>query len=274
MRNSKQPIWEWLAEKIESDCVTFNTLRMSSGRPPFAFPVDVMRRMLILLRDAGRPVPDFHIVRNGDEPKLVLKWTRFGGEAFVSASRDDVIGMKVVVAGRILSHAKGTGDDGRVAEELPEDCILAQARAVPYAEFDPTPLLEALDHFTPLKQVIVVRRDLGMRQGKACSQSAHSSGEFMREQIVASLGDGRRLDFSDDEIEWMTVGMAKITVRSDSREQFDAIADDARAKGLKVRVITDSGRTEFGGVPTVTALAIGPTRSAYVDGITGGLTLL
>lgn len=118
-----------------------------------------------------------------------------------------------------------------------------------------------------VKQVIVVRRDLKMRQGKSCSQTGHASGEFMREQILGAL-DGGSLTFSDEEIAWMRGGMAKITVRTDSIEQFEDVRDRAIAAGLKVRVITDAGHTEFHGVPTVTALAIGPDRADIIDTIT------
>lgn len=124
-----------------------------------------------------------------------------------------------------------------------------------------------------LKQVLVIRHDLKMRRGKSVSQGAHASGEFMREQILAVLR-GEPLTLSADEIAWMTDGMAKITVRTDSFEQFEAIRDHALEIGLKVRQITDSGRTEFNGVPTITALAIGPDRSETIDKVTGGLTLL
>lgn len=124
-----------------------------------------------------------------------------------------------------------------------------------------------------LKQVIVIRKDLKMRAGKATSQGAHASGEFMREQLV-SLLDGGNLTLTPDEIAWMRGGMAKITVRTDSPEQFDAIRDHAVQLGLKVRIITDSGRTEFHGVPTITALAIGPDRVDVIDKVTGDLTLL
>lgn len=124
-----------------------------------------------------------------------------------------------------------------------------------------------------LKQVIVVRRDLRMRQGKACSQSAHASGEFMREALLAVV-KGKPHGLSDKEMEWMWSGMAKITVRSDSLEDFESVRDQAIAAGLKVHVITDSGRTEFHNVPTITALAIGPDLAEKIDKITGDHNLL
>lgn len=124
-----------------------------------------------------------------------------------------------------------------------------------------------------LKQVIVIRRDLKMRQGKACAQASHASGEFMREAILA-IADGGVLALSEEELRWMRTGMAKATVRVDSFEQFEEIRRHAEELGLKTRVITDSGRTEFHGVPTVTALAIGPARVGTVDLVTGELDLL
>jgi PTH2 family peptidyl-tRNA hydrolase len=39
-------------------------------------------------------------------------------------------------------------------------------------------------------------------------------------------------------------------------------------------LILDSGVTEFGGVPTNTAVAVGPDQVGKVDAITGGLPLL
>jgi peptidyl-tRNA hydrolase, PTH2 family len=43
--------------------------------------------------------------------------------------------------------------------------------------------------------------------------------------------------------------------------------------GLRSHLITDSGRTEFGGMPTITALAIGPDQADAIDLITGDLTI-
>lgn len=124
-----------------------------------------------------------------------------------------------------------------------------------------------------LKQVLVIRHDLKMRRGKSVSQGSHASGEFMREQLLAVI-DGGKHTLSENEIMWMRVGMAKITLRTDSEEQFNAIRDHALELGLKVRIITDSGRTEFKNVPTITALAIGPDCAATIDKVTGDLTLL
>ena len=53
-----------------------------------------------------------------------------------------------------------------------------------------------------------------------------------------------------------------------------AIRDLASQQGLEVHMITDTGKTEFHGVPTNTCLAIGPDEASKIDAITGGLKLL
>jgi peptidyl-tRNA hydrolase, PTH2 family len=47
----------------------------------------------------------------------------------------------------------------------------------------------------------------------------------------------------------------------------------ALARGLRSHLIRDSGRTEFSGVPTLTALAIGPDIADTIDQVTGHLTI-
>ncbi len=53
-----------------------------------------------------------------------------------------------------------------------------------------------------------------------------------------------------------------------------AIHDKAFAMGLEVHLITDSGRTEFQGLPTRTCLAIGPEDATKINQVTGHLQLL
>lgn len=50
-----------------------------------------------------------------------------------------------------------------------------------------------------------------------------------------------------------------------------AIHDKAVAAGLEVHLITDSGKTEFHGVPTRTCLATGPNEAQKINEITGAL---
>ncbi len=120
-----------------------------------------------------------------------------------------------------------------------------------------------------IKQVIVIRRDLSMRQGKAVAQGAHAAMMFLVHRMATQS------PLSDDEIAWFEESaMTKICVRVESEAELLEIEDKARSAQLTVNVITDAGFTEFHGVPTRTCLAIGPNLSERIDEITGGLKLL
>jgi peptidyl-tRNA hydrolase, PTH2 family len=118
-----------------------------------------------------------------------------------------------------------------------------------------------------IKQVIVMRRDLKMRRGKEIAQGAHASMAFLSKKVRAGEL------FNDLEFEWLNGLFTKVCVRVDSEEALMKVADQAKAEGLQVEVITDSGKTEFGGVPTRTCLAIGPDQAEKIDKVTGSLEL-
>ena len=115
-----------------------------------------------------------------------------------------------------------------------------------------------------VKQVLVVRKDLHMRCGKSCSQTAH-----------ASLGAYKTADKTDEAfILWDTTQFAKICLYVNSEEELLEIAGRAQEAGLNVCLIKDSGVTEFHGVYTYTCLAIGPHWNEQIDPITKDLKLL
>ena len=120
------------------------------------------------------------------------------------------------------------------------------------------------------KQVIVVRNDLNMRKGKMIAQGAHASIMFLVHRLCDPDAGAK-----DHIIQaWLNDGMTKICVRVDSEAELLEVAQKATDAMVTVHVITDAGRTEFGGVPTKTCLAIGPDEDEKVDAITGGLKLL
>lgn len=124
-----------------------------------------------------------------------------------------------------------------------------------------------------VKQVIVMRHDLGMRRGKQIAQGAHASMSF----ICRRLQDSGALslnDFSDVEQAWLTGSFAKVCCRVDSEQELLEILYKAKAAGLEVHLITDSGKTEFHGEPTRTCIAIGPDDAEKIDAVTGHLSLL
>jgi peptidyl-tRNA hydrolase, PTH2 family len=127
-----------------------------------------------------------------------------------------------------------------------------------------------------VKQVIVVRRDLKMRRGKEIAQGAHASSAWLAALVGAALdpADGTATVVLDPVAQvWITTSFRKVTLQGHSEEQLVHLHEAALARGLRSHLVTDSGRTEFGGVPTVTALAIGPDLVELVDEVTGDLTI-
>ena len=123
------------------------------------------------------------------------------------------------------------------------------------------------------KQVIVMRHDLKMRRGKQIAQGSHASMAFLTRKLQKH-GQLTLDDFSPEEQAWLTASFAKICCRVNSEEELLEIRDKAIAAGLEVHLITDSGKTEFHGVPTNTCLAIGPDEAEKINEVTGHLELL
>lgn len=125
------------------------------------------------------------------------------------------------------------------------------------------------------KQVIVIRKDLKMRRGKEVAQGAHASMAFLTRKLSQSDADHhfRDVHLSDAALEWLDSSFRKVTLQVDSERELMEVAAAARKAGVECHVITDSGATEFGGVPTKTCLALGPDYDENIDPITGHLRL-
>lgn len=123
------------------------------------------------------------------------------------------------------------------------------------------------------KQVIVLRKDLNMRKGKMVAQGAHAS---MGAILSLAKRDGNTLTLEMDERvhAWLTGPFKKICVSVNSEQELLEIYERAKADGLVCSLIRDSGLTEFGGVPTYTAVGIGPDFDEVIDKYTGHLPLL
>lgn len=123
------------------------------------------------------------------------------------------------------------------------------------------------------KQVIILRKDLNMRKGKLVAQGAHASMGAILGQMTQ---DGEKLvmDLSDERLKpWITGRFKKICVYVNSEEELLSLHTKAKEAGMICSLIQDAGLTEFGGVKTYTAVAVGPDREDRVDAITGGLPL-
>lgn len=111
------------------------------------------------------------------------------------------------------------------------------------------------------KQVIILRKDLGMSAGKLCVQAAH-----------ASINAFEKADSNTVE-KWKREGMEKVCLKVSSEKKLKDIYNRAKKLRHPVSLIRDAGRTQIpAGSPT--AVAIGPAKEQDVDEITGKLKLL
>lgn len=131
------------------------------------------------------------------------------------------------------------------------------------------------------KQVIVMRSDLKntkgekIRTGKLLAQAAHASmGALLN--LAGPVFEGElRINVENQAVrEWLQGRFTKITLKVDNEQQLMDIYELAIRNHINVKLITDAGLTEFGGVPTKTCLAIGPDYPEKIDPITKHLKLL
>ncbi len=134
------------------------------------------------------------------------------------------------------------------------------------------------------KQVIVMRKDLNMRKGKMIAQGAHASMGVLLHMM--NVEEGQRMSgsktriytlFTDEHTavyDWLARKFTKVAVSVNSEAELLAVYEKAKDMGLPTVLITDSGLTEFGGVPTHTCCGIGPWRRDEIDEVTGHLSLL
>lgn len=125
-----------------------------------------------------------------------------------------------------------------------------------------------------VKQVIVVRKDLDMTKGKTAAQVAHASLGAVLQAEKQRDRKSLILTMDEDLEAWLSGPFAKIVLACNSLEELLELQNKSRGAGIRTCLITDAGRTEFKGVPTVTCLAIGPAKVDKIDKITSSLKLL
>lgn len=129
------------------------------------------------------------------------------------------------------------------------------------------------------KQIIVMRKDLNMRKGKMIAQGSHASlGIFTQKMTKVGDNPDGSADYAivlgKDMKAWIDSKFTKICLSCDSEEELLELYEKAKKAGIDTVLITDSGLTEFNGVPTNTCIAIGPADELDIDIITGHLKLL
>lgn len=105
-----------------------------------------------------------------------------------------------------------------------------------------------------MKQVILMRTDLGMSKGKMCAQTAHASVQSTR--------------LINPNHEWYFEGMPKIVLKVKDFDQLLEITDLAKQAKLSVTLVTDATLEQ------VTCGCIGPCKDEDIDPITNELKLL
>ena len=148
------------------------------------------------------------------------------------------------------------------------------------------------------KQVIVFRKDLlkgpnAIRKGKFGAQCAHASlgallklfsvykQEPIRLGLSGNIEPGQvqykySVTFKENTVlnDWLNGKFTKVVVSVDSDEELIALNKALDETWIPHALITDSGLTEFHGVPTNTCLGIGPYKAEEIDKFTGNLPLL
>ena len=137
-----------------------------------------------------------------------------------------------------------------------------------------------------------MRKDLNMRKGKIAAQACHGAMAFLTRNMLvikpANLPDDEnygyfKINFSglkslnltiDELMNWLADDFTKICVSVNSEAELYDIYQKALEAGLYASMVTDSGKTEFDGIPTNTCISIGPHEASRIDAITGHLKLL
>jgi PTH2 family peptidyl-tRNA hydrolase len=129
------------------------------------------------------------------------------------------------------------------------------------------------------KQVIVMKKfpkARNMRTGKYIAQGAHASlGALLSlDTVVSADGKSITIDTSNPFVrDWLIGRFTKVTCYVETDEDLSEIYKQAKDAGIASALITDAGLTEFNGVPTLTAVGVGPDDEELINKITGHLPL-
>ncbi len=115
-----------------------------------------------------------------------------------------------------------------------------------------------------IKQVILVRMDLGMGKGKIAAQVAHASlSSYLK---VADT-------FPELSKRWLSEGGKKVVLKVNSLEELLKIKNELDRDRIPNVIIQDAGHTQVS-PGTITCLGIGPWYGDELDKYTGHLKLL
>ena len=118
--------------------------------------------------------------------------------------------------------------------------------------------------YTSYKQVIIMLKSLKMDTGKAISQGAHASIGSM----ICNMSQNENfflIPKTEALTAWLNGSFTKIVLGVDTLDELESLFEEAKKRNLLAAKITDNGRTKFNGIPTVTALSIGPAHNDELD---------
>lgn len=98
-----------------------------------------------------------------------------------------------------------------------------------------------------------------MRKGKMAAQCAHGAKGVLF-SVAQKTPTSLTIPFEDGSAlqHWCLTNYKKIVLGCKDLAHLERYAQQAKELGILHHVVTDSGLTEFHGVPTVTVLALGP----------------
>ena len=115
-----------------------------------------------------------------------------------------------------------------------------------------------------IKQVVVMRVDLGMGRGKMAAQAGHAC-------VLGADRVGKTHPRWRES--WQDGGQKKIVLKVSSLDDLRRLKMDAIRAGLPYAEVSDAGHTQLA-PGTTTCMSIGPAPEDAIDKITGGLPLL
>jgi len=132
-----------------------------------------------------------------------------------------------------------------------------------------------------VKQYIIIRTDLPINSGKACSQAAHAVMKVFFDKFSktfvkledGSFKEGLMFIPTEEEKQWIDGRFTKITKKVKNENQLLKVYNQAMEAGLNVSLIKDAGLFGLEG-ENYTCIAIGPNYVEDCEPIVKKLRLL
>ena len=115
-----------------------------------------------------------------------------------------------------------------------------------------------------------------MRKGKMVAQGGHAVqlAAYPRPTDEDVARGFMIVPLTEHNTSWLRDNFKKVCCSAKDETELLALYERAKELGIPCALVTDSGKTEFHGVPTNTAIAVGPAHEDIVDLVTKGLPLL